>query len=623
MTDKTEFSLDIAVNPAAGFKPLPDQVAFDLCKAYPVPDGNLLLHNTRNGKRTMVMPEVYASLLSSSQFQTLDQHVAAIIERNPGMQGQQADIRNVLQGMLDSGMMVSAKIVCDRLKTKAASTTEEKQTDAPVAAIITWERPEALERLLNSVITNCDTKKLHCLYVIDDSRNAENISQNQALVKKLAAAVDTPLRYFGQDEQQWLLDGLAKRLPQHESSIRFLAEQAKWRDHWTSGLARNLALLLSCGHRLVMMDDDTICDVYDPPQPKPNITFSDEPREADFFENEQDWASQHKAINPDPINRHMQCLGLPFSEALAVLGQQHLKPTGFSKATALQISELQSDSPVLMTECGSLGCPGTSSNTWLPNMAPASLRQMLASAKKTTLSLTRRKVWSGRNQPHFSPRPNMSPATGLDNHQMLPPYLPIGRGEDHLFGYLLDFIFPTAVTLDYPWAIPHSPLPERQWRNRDLNFTPAESFPMFFIEKVLEYKSSCLSDSPSARLSALSAWFNDMAAAPDSTLSDMYRDNRLRSDSEQLQQLSALLSMAESAPVDWQNYLRNGITQLNADLEKTSREDFPLRGSPAGMEGAELIAFWKDVWTGFAAALNAWPEIRQAAAEIIGAEPSP
>ncbi len=56
MTDKTNFSLDISVSPASGFKPLPDQVAFDLCRAYPVSGGNLLLHNTRNGKRAMVTP---------------------------------------------------------------------------------------------------------------------------------------------------------------------------------------------------------------------------------------------------------------------------------------------------------------------------------------------------------------------------------------------------------------------------------------------------------------------------------------------------------------------------------------------------------------------------------------
>jgi len=35
------------------------------------------------------------------------------------------------------------------------------------------------------------------------------------------------------------------------------------------------------------------------------------------------------------------------------------------------------------------------------------------------------------------------------------------------------------------------------------------------------------------------------------------------------------------------------------------------------MEGAKLIAFWKKNWNGFAAALQAWPDIRKAASGII------
>jgi len=616
MTDKKGFSLDMPVNPASGFKPLPDWVAFDLCKAYPVPGGNLLLHNTRNGKRAMVQPSVYASLVNCNQFQTLDQHVANIIDRSPGMQGQQADIRNVLSTMLDAGVMVSAKKISDELKLETVSAVEDEETTKPVVAIITWERPEALERLLISVVENCATEKFHCLYVIDDSRKAENISQNQSLVEEFSSKFETPLRYFGRSAQRKLITDLVKRLPEHENAIRFLIDQSRWEDHWTSGLPRNLALILSCGHRLVVMDDDTVCEVYTPPNPRPGITISDSPREADFFANEEEWAFLRQPINPDPVDRHMQCLGLPLSQALKLLGQNHLKPAGLENATALQISELQSTSPILMTECGSLGCPGTGDNTWLPYMAPGSLKRMLTSKEKTTQSLTTRKVWSGRNQPHFAPRPNMSQITGLDNRETLPPYLPIMRGEDRLFGNMLDFVFPAAITLDYPWAIPHLPLPDREWRPKDLDFKSPASFPLFFFEKVIELKSSCHSVSPTGRLSALSAWFNDLACATPDHITGVYRDSQLRNDAETLQHLNTLLSEAESAPVDWQNYLRNGIRQLNTSMDRASREDFPVKGLPKSLQGDELIEFWQKVWADFAVVLNVWPEIRKAAAEI-------
>ena len=620
MTDKTGFSLGMSVNPTVSFKKLPDRIAFDLCRAYPLSGGKMLLHNTRNGKRTTVTPALYASLLHCSQFKTMEEHVASIIESNPGMQGQQADIMKVLQLMLDSGIMVSAKDTCDRLKQKDEVAAEKTDAGEPVVAIITWERPQALERLLESIAKNCETRKLHSLYVIDDSRKAENITQNQALVETFANRIKTPLHYFGQNEQRSLINALTSRLPEHKRAIHFLVDQSKWQSQWTAGLSRNLALLVSSGHLLVMMDDDSVCDVYDPPHPKPNITYSGGPREAAFYGSQEDWKSQHQPLNPDPINRHMQCLGLPFSQALESLGENHLKPAGFTNATALDVSELLPASPVLTTECGSVGCPGTASNTWLPDMAKDSLKRMLASGEKTTNALTSRKVWSGRNQPNFAPRSNMSQITGFDNRQLLPPYLPILRGEDRLFGFMLDFIFPTAVNLDYAWAIPHSPIPERSWRDKDLDFRPADSFPVFFFDKVLEYKSICKSVSATDRLSALSAWFNDMATTSDHTLTNMYRDARLRADSERLQKLDSLLSTAESTPVDWQNYLRNGVRQLNIDLDRVSREDFSVKGLPADLESDDLIIYWKDVWRGFAEALSAWPEIQAAASEVLKTE---
>jgi hypothetical protein len=615
MTDRSGFSLDMSVNPDTRIKPLPDWVAFDLCRVYSLPGGNLLLHKTQNGQRAVVMPEVFASLSNCIEFKTLDQHTANIIEANPGMQDQQADIRKVLQTMLDNGIMISAKKVCENVKQMAKSSGEKNQAGKPVVAIITWERPEALGRLLDSIAVNCDTEKVHCFYIIDDSRIEENIKQNKALVDGVSSRIKVTVKYFGQDEQQSLLDGLARRVPEHEEAIRFLADQSRWRDQWTSGLVRNMALLLSGGHRLVMMDDDTVCDVYNPPRPKPDITFSDNPREAAFFETEQEWAHQHQSMNQDPINRHMQCLGLPLSEALDVLGQQHLKPASLANATALLVSELNSESPVLLTECGSLGCPGTSSNTWLPNMALKSLQQMLASQRKTTNALNSRLVWSGRNHPHFAPRHNMSPVTGFDNRQFLPPYLPILRNEDRLFGNMLDYILPTGVTLDYPWAVPHSPIPSRKWYEKDLEFSQGDLFPQFFIDQVITQKSSCLSTDPVERLKVLASWFYGLSVTSHEALKAMYRDDYLNSASGQLQLLNSLLANGESSPVNWQNYLRNGIRELNADLEKASRDDFLVSGLPGGLDENELIAFWKWTWAGFASALKVWPEIRKAAAE--------
>ena len=617
MIDKTDFSLDIDINPAQAFKPLPEWIAFDLCKPYAVPGGNLLLHNTRNGKRAMVKTEVYSTLVACNDFQTLDTHVTNIINRNPTLQGQQADIRKVLKQMLDNGIMRSAKSVVEELTPRVKTDPASNDDSKPVGAIITWERPQMLERLLQSIVDNCQTGKLHCLYVIDDSRNTGNIRKNRELAEKFSNRVDTALHYFGQSEQRVFIDKLIKKLPMREGAIRFLIDQDLWTDHWTSGLARNWATFLSCGRRLVVMDDDVVCDVYNPPSLKPNITLSDTARENDFFAHEGEWTHLRQSIKPDPLARHMQCLGLTLSQAIGVLGQQHLKPGSLEDATSLQASEFRADSPVLITEAGSLGCPGTDGNTWLPMMNTTSLKKMLASQKKTSDALSTRKVWSGRSHPHFSPQANMSQVTGLDNRQLLPPYIPIARGEDSWFGHMVGFIFPTSVVLDYPWAVPHLPIPDRTWQHKDLKFSLEQTFPSFLFDKMLEYRSNCQAHNPEGRLAALAAWYRDLAGATPESLRAMHQDYTLDSGASKLKTLDSLLTAAESAPVDWQNYLRNGIQQLNADLERASRDDFSVKGYPDNLDEEDLFAFWKETWSGFAATLETWPEIRKAAQELV------
>lgn len=616
MNDKTDILKDVNVNPATSFKPLPDLIAFDQCNAYPVPGGNILLRNSRTGKREMITSDLFATLVNCEKFATLDEHVARIVKLNPGMSGQEANIRQVLKSMVDAGMLVSAKGYCDTFKRQTADAPP--QTDKPVVVIITWERPEALKRLLASIHKNCAAEKFHQLYVVDDSRKEENIARNRELVAEAAFGLKTPVQYMGQPEQQKLLSQLAAKLPQHEESIRFLADQSRWRDHWTSGLARNLALLLSCGRRLVMLDDDTICDVFEPGKIQPGITISELPRDADFFATEHEWKGHRQALNPDPVARHMQCLGLPLANALKVFGQDQLKPAGLSSASTKMLNKLRPTSRVLVTECGSLGCPGIDSITWLPDMPAKSIRHMLASPEKVHNALYSRMVWAGRLQPHFGARPNMSQITGFDNREMLPPYLPVMRGEDRLFGYLLSFIFPHDLSLDYPWAIPHLPIPKREWTDNDRKFTHGPSFPYYFPDRLLGQASDCHAVDPIERLRMLSTCFADMAASSDKHLFENDRDSALRSISEQIKHLSQLLEETKDAPQEWQDYLQDGIKELGASLGNISGDDYPVKGWPANLEGDELIEFWQNTWAGFGNALQAWPDIRDAAAELLG-----
>ncbi len=55
----------------------------------------------------------------------------------------------------------------------------------------------------------------------------------------------------------------------------------------------------------------------------------------------------------------------------------------------------------------------------------------------------------------------MSAATGLDNTQLLPPYIPAGRGEDLLFGIMTQRLHPDSGVFNLAASVPHLPIDER------------------------------------------------------------------------------------------------------------------------------------------------------------------
>ncbi len=142
MTDPTGFSLGMSVNPASTFKPLPDRVAFDLCQAYPVPGGNLLLHNTRNGKRAMVKPEVYAisdASVASSRPSTSMLRPSSNSTR--ACRASRLICVRCFRACSTAASCCLQKAPAKGSSLKLKTGLKNNETGEPVVAILTWERP--------------------------------------------------------------------------------------------------------------------------------------------------------------------------------------------------------------------------------------------------------------------------------------------------------------------------------------------------------------------------------------------------------------------------------------------------------------------------------------------------
>jgi hypothetical protein len=210
----------------------------------------------------------------------------------------------------------------------------------------------------------------------------------------------------------------------------------------------------------------------------------------------------------------------------------------------------------------------------------------------------------------------MSQVTGFDNRRLLPPYFPVGRGEDQVFGQVTRFIYPDSVTLQYPWAVPHLPVPERPWTEQDNSYALDGRFPGSLFSHFFRNRDDCMAVGAQPRLAFLAGVFADVSESPDRPLFDLFVDDRHRYRAWQLQKLQEKLNQASDLPADWRAYLENALRQVQASAPGELRMD-RLTSKVGNLQGTAVLDFWRSAWRGYSRSLLAWGDIREAAAEIV------
>lgn len=568
--------------------------------------GAVLLLARTTGARLSVTADVAVALQQCTAFRSLQDHARQLVRQFPQLGGNVADVTRVLQQVRDVGMLLPAARVCAHVN---APTAASPDLDRTVACIITCDRPAAVERLLESLLRSARLARQKQLILIDDSRDAANCSANAAAVERFNVLSPTSMHYFGPEEQAQLTRDAIARLPGHEAGIRFLLQRDSWQGMPTYGRARNLALLLTAGERCIMLDDDVLSEAYRLPYGQAGVAFSDGGREADFYRDARDWQQIAVKQEFDPLVGHGRCLGMGLSRALRTLGLDTMQEACLEAASAAWCGRINADSPVLVTQSGSLGDPGTGNNAWLPNLESASLQRMLARPGGLGSALSLRQNWLGQALPTFTVRPVISQVTGLDNRALLPPYFPALRGEDQLFGSMLDFLHPDSLTLEYDWAVPHQPLEERRGNPAGDPTVPRGGLGLLagFIDEIQPGDPEV---GLATRMALLCCRFEELGELSDAGLTARFRAGLARLQVVHLQTLEEGIRDSAALGEDWRLYLERNRQACVAALQQ-SPELAELPGVPEAMGSAAVAAAIRERAAGFAAGLRAWDQLRE------------
>ena len=582
--------------------------AFAECDLVSLGSDSTLLLNRRSGRQMTVSPEVATALSQCRHFRTLSAHAAMLAASIPQLKGQQEDVTRVLASIRDGGILLEAGATWKRLSDPEQAVPGSR---APTRVfIITCDRPPAVARLLDSMLQAGNLSRHEELFLVDDSRDPGNASRNRESVSDFNRKSPKTMRYVGAVAQRELLERLTAA--GYAAQSRFLLDRARWPGQKTYGIARNFCLLFSVGYRCIVLDDDVLCRRVLPPERKKGISFGGgDTRQLACFATEQELMASADFGEEDPLSGHAEYLGLSLGDALRQLGAGDTGPSALQDTSGALLATFDARSPLLVTQCGSWGDPGTVDTGWLYRLDPESVSRLLASPEGIEAAASRYH-WLGRARPNIGKMAVMSQATGLDNTQLLPPYFPVMRGEDYLFAAMLIALHPHSAVLDYDWCVPHLPVEKRgSTAAKGIAARGGLALCARYLADRVDYSFGISADT---RLAGLASQVQALGEQNTQALVASFRQELARERADQLARLKEQLSLASrwDSP-GWDRYLRQGLEEVTRALQSPAR----LTDLPDALPGLTEIELGKHIQLGireFGTALSTWQNLREAAA---------
>jgi hypothetical protein len=207
----------------------------------------------------------------------------------------------------------------------------------------------------------------------------------------------------------------------------------------------------------------------------------------------------------------------------------------------------------------------------------------------------------------------ISQVTGMDNSHLLPPHFPVFRGEDYLFGAMVEYLHPHSTVLEYDWCVPHFPMEQRSGTAKPQPATNKGEINLskYITDRTL-YESGV---SAETRLSGLGQMLRELSETSNQGLLTVYRAEVAKLQNSTIKQLSSRLNEATPRTKEWNTCLQQSLNNVSVDMGTKARLENIIHIPEDYNEQAILDEF--RAYSGeFALALASWVEIRKAAKSI-------
>jgi hypothetical protein len=422
-------------------------------------EGQQLVY-TRATRTSQVLPRPRAALLASCQtFRTIDEHAqGAASQLEPSSI---AATRAQLQAFAGDGLLVEEASL--RARCLAAPRPDAQPNSISTVSVVTADRVASLERCLSSYIDNARShQRTFQFLVMDDARTADARTATQHMLSTLARDHSAEIIYAGADEKRALATALAGDGEIPPDVIKFALFDPEGCGRST-GANHNAQLLYGVGQPFLSVDDDTTARLAATPGVQAGIALSSE------FQSQPTWFYADRAhaldaaafADHDAIAIHEQVLGRTASACLRELDPASL---AVDRLGAMLLRQIESGrGRVLVTQSGLVGDAASAYPPALSHLSGESWARLVANEATYREAMRSREVARGIAQLTITDNPAVStgPAIGIDARELLPPFFPVQRNTDGIFGVTLRTTIEGGCIAHLPWTLEHAPADAR------------------------------------------------------------------------------------------------------------------------------------------------------------------
>src|SRR5438552_8693167 len=264
------------------------------------------VRNPVNGVVAELSADQHAVLTACDGCHTIE-HAAAVHRKLRIREGDRATISNWLGDFASQGLFLSLNGLLQRFSAPA------EWVAPPFAGIVirTCDRPTLRTRVLASATTlETRVQRRYRYHILDDSRDPANRAINARIVAD--SALDTHYRDLASNYV--LVDELTRAFPTPTDTIGWLLGPPM-EGETTYGRPVNLALLLTAGRRVLMLDDDALLEPRCPPAGDSGFGVSSAPDELFCFADQAETDHACPPTDVDPFVSHLEWLGAPAGSA--------------------------------------------------------------------------------------------------------------------------------------------------------------------------------------------------------------------------------------------------------------------------------------------------------------------